>query len=178
MQSSGNLISAAAKLTAGMKYGENDFNGWKSRFLLNTDRYTASVVSDGNYIVLLDIDCNKVTVARESLVYCIVNYLVYKVVKPLWTCRTDIHTRAFSYSLQPLQYLYLIFVVCFRVNRCADRFNIKLTDFIVFKIIQCIVLPALLLPTVFKHCKNVALRRFIHIKILYHKENKNATFIF
>ena len=144
-----------------MKDGKNDFHCRKTCFLLNTDRNAASVVGDGDDVVLLYIDGDKVAVAGKSLVYGVVHNLIDKVVKTLGSGRADIHARTLSDGFQSLQYLYLIFVISLGVHSRADRFNIKL---VFLHILQSTILRILCKLTSSDPAEKAGFTRWIHIK--------------
>ena len=117
VKSSRNLISAAAKLTARMKNGKYDANRRNSFLRVNTYRYSSAVIGNTDYTVVKNFNQYFVAISRQCLVNSVIHKFIDKMVETALTCRADIHSGAFSYSLQSLQYLYGIFVVAFRNRR-------------------------------------------------------------
>ena len=78
---------------------------------MNTGRNTSAVVLDSDRAVGVDYDADIVAIARKSLVDRVVDYLIHKMMQTLYRCRTDIHTRTFTYALQSFKNLDLIVVI-------------------------------------------------------------------
>ena len=108
VKSAGNLVSAAAELAAGVKNGKYYLNCGNSRFFLNSHRDSTSVVPYGNGPVVIDLNVNGITEARERFIHRIVHDLIYQMVQTSGGCAADIHSRPLSHRLQALQYLNLI----------------------------------------------------------------------
>ena len=96
MKTSGYFISSAAKFTAGMKDCKYNFNGRKTCFMIDSYRYTSSVICYSNRIIFIDNNCNSITVTCKRFIYRIIHYFIHKMMKTSAGCRTNIHTRSFS----------------------------------------------------------------------------------
>ena len=84
MQAAGNLISASAELSAGMKHGKYHRNRRNAQLVMNTYGNAAAVVCNLYNIIGKDFHINVGAISRQSLVYGIVHNLVNKVVQSLW----------------------------------------------------------------------------------------------
>ena len=81
MKSARYLVSAAAELTAGMKNRKYDFYSRKSRFFLDSNRNTTSIINDGDGIVGVDGHIDLGTISGQSLVNGVVNDLIYQMME-------------------------------------------------------------------------------------------------
>ena len=81
MQAAGYLVSPTAELTAGMKDRKDHFDRRKSRFFLDIDRNSPSVIDNGDGIVGIDLYIDGIAVSRKGLIYRVVYDLIYQMVK-------------------------------------------------------------------------------------------------
>ncbi len=115
VETAGNLIAAAAKLTAGMEDGINHFQSGLARLGLNVHRDTAAIIRHGNDITVMDGNGDLGAVACQRLINGVVHDLIDQMVQSAGGGGADIHTRTFPDRLQALQNLDLrcvIVVVC------------------------------------------------------------------
>ena len=85
METSGNLITVLAELTAGMKDCKHDLKGRTVLLLMLTCRDASSVILYCYRIILVDEDLNAAAKACKGLVNTIINYLIYKMMKTSFT---------------------------------------------------------------------------------------------
>ena len=146
MQAAGYLVSPTAELTAGMKDRKDDFDCRKSRFFLDIDRNSPSVIDNGDGIVGIDLYIDGIAVSCKSLVHRIVYDLIYQMVKSPRRRTSNVHSRSFSYSLKSLQNLDLICIIfcahevpplVFALYRSFNNLkNLVHPEFAVYKLIQ------------------------------------------
>ena len=117
VQAAGDLVSAAAEFAARVQDGEDDLKGALARLLLDIDGDASAVIRDGYHVARLNGDLDMGAVARESLVYRVVDYFIYKMVQAGGAGRADIHTRSLADSLKTLEYLDLTCVIILRDGR-------------------------------------------------------------
>ena len=81
------------------------------------NRNSTSIILNAADVILLESDGNRVAVTGHGLINTVVHYLVHKMVQPIRSGGTNIHTRTLSDSLKPLKNLnaacgiFLIFFV-------------------------------------------------------------------
>ena len=146
MQSAGYLVSPTAELTAGMKDRKDDFDCRKSRFFLDIDRNSPSVIDNGDGIVGIDLYIDGIAVSRKGLIHRVVYDLIYQMVKSPRRRTSNVHSRSFSYSLKSLQNLDLICIIfcahevpplVFALYRSFNNLkNLVHPEFAVYKLIQ------------------------------------------
>ena len=107
VQTAGDTVTAAAEFAAGMKNGEYDFKCRLCNGGVDPGGNAAPVVLDLAASVRAQPHGDIFAVSGKSFVDRVVYYLAYKMMKPLYACRTDIHTRPFAYRFQPFEHLYL-----------------------------------------------------------------------
>ena len=78
--------------------------------------YAASVIGDGDGIVVVDHDFYTVAKAGQSLVDRVVDDLIYQMMQTSGACGTDIHAGAAANALQTLQDLDLRRVIIAAVS--------------------------------------------------------------
>ena len=104
MQAAGHLVAAAvAELAARVQDGEHDLDGRLALLLHHRDRDAAAVVDDGDRVVGVDRDVDRVAVARQRLVDRVVDDLVDQVVQAAHTGRADVHARPLAHGLEALE---------------------------------------------------------------------------
>ncbi len=105
MQTAGDFITAAAKLTAGVQHGHDHFKG---RFLflgMDIHRNTAPIIRHGDTAVGVNGDDDPVAGSSQGFVDRVIDYFVNQVVKGFEIGSANIHTRAAANSLEPFQNL-------------------------------------------------------------------------
>ena len=100
METSGYLISAAAKLTAGMKNRKYHFNGWNAGLGMDANWNPASIIKNRNGIVTVDLYVNGITDACQCLIHRVIHYLIHQVMKSFGRGTADIHSRSFPDCFQ------------------------------------------------------------------------------
>ena len=113
MEAAGDLVPAAAELSAGVENGVDDLDGGDMKLLVFARRDTAAVIGDADDVSGQDGDGDGVAGAGKRFVDGVVYDLVDQMVQPAQRRRADVHARAFSDRFQPLQNLNLFFVVVF-----------------------------------------------------------------
>ena len=128
MQTTGYLISAAAKLSACMKNSEYNFNGRLISFMIDTNRNTTSIINNSDRIILLDRYIDLCTISSQCFVYGIIHNLIYEMMKTTDRSTAYIHTGSFSNCFQSLQNLDLICSI-FIVHFCSHIFPLFYKNF-------------------------------------------------
>ena len=116
VQTAGEFISVAAEFSSRVENGVYHLKGRNSHFGVNSGGNTASVVANGNGIVLVDSHDNLLTVTCKCLVDRVVDDLVHQMMQTARRGRSYIHSGAFSYRFKTFKDLYLAFVVCVLVS--------------------------------------------------------------
>ena len=100
MQTARNFVAAAAKLTPGVQYGHDHFQG--RFFLLGMDihRDAAAVIFDGQAAVGVDGDRDLVANSGQSFINRVINHFVYQMVKSFQIRPTHVHTWAAANSFE------------------------------------------------------------------------------
>ena len=111
VEAAGDLISAAAKLSAGVKDGEDHRHRGEAGLMLDPHGDAPAVIGDPDDIVREDLGLNMGAVALQRLVDGVIHDFVNQVVEPPRAGGADIHTRALAHRFQALQDLDLIFIV-------------------------------------------------------------------
>ena len=111
MKTTRNLVSSTTELTTGMKNCEYYLYGRYSLLRMNTYWYSSTIIKYSYSIIRVYCYFNVCTIACKCLIYSIVHDFINTMMKTSNRGRTNIHTRANSYSLKTLKYLYLIFIV-------------------------------------------------------------------
>ena len=81
VKSTGYLVSSTTKFTSCMQHGKYNFYRRKSCFVVDTNRNSTSIIDNGHRIVFIDCYINRITEARQSFVYGIIDNLVYKMMQ-------------------------------------------------------------------------------------------------
>ena len=111
VQTAGDLIAAAAELTACVQHGENHLQGGDAHLGMLAHGDTAAVVGDSDHIAGQNLYLNMGTEARQRLVDGVVHDLIHQMVQTTGAGGGDVHTGALSDGLQAFQHLNLIFVI-------------------------------------------------------------------
>src|SRR5690606_15450363 len=105
MQATGDRVSAATELAAGVQDREHDLDRGLLLDRVLGDRDAAAVVDDAHTAVGEDRDLDVVAVAGEGLIDGVVDDLVDQVVQTTWAGRSDVHSRALADRFEPLENL-------------------------------------------------------------------------
>ena len=81
VKSTGYLVSSTTEFSSCMQYGKYNFYRRKSCFVVDTNRNSTSIIDNGHRIVFIDCYINRITEARQSFVYGIIDNLVYKMMQ-------------------------------------------------------------------------------------------------
>ena len=102
VETAGYLISAAAKLSTGMKHRVYNLQCRLSGFVIHPDRDTTPVIFHRNRIIRIDRHFNILTISRKRLIYCIIYNLIYQMMKSSRRCTSNVHSGSFSDCLKSL----------------------------------------------------------------------------
>ena len=104
VESAGHLVAGgvATELSAGMEHGVDDLEGILACRVL-ADGYTPAVVLDDDRPVRLDRDEDLLGVARHRFVDRVVDDFPHEVMEAALVGRADVHARASTYGLEPLE---------------------------------------------------------------------------
>ena len=69
---------------------------------VHVNRNTASVILNTTDIIPFQGNGNRIAVSSHGFIDTVINNLIHKMMKSVWSCRTDIHTRSLSNSFQTL----------------------------------------------------------------------------
>ena len=111
VQTAGDLISAAAELTAGVEDHKYDLQSGAVLLRIEAGGNAAAVILYGHASVLVDGQSDGVTPSGHSLVDGVIHDFVHQVVQTAGTGSTDIHTGTFSYCIKTFEHLYLLVFV-------------------------------------------------------------------
>ena len=112
MQTTGNLIAAAAELAAGIEDGENDL---ERRHVLALgvllDGNATAVIDDGAGSILIEGYVNLVAKTGKRLIDGVIDNLVDEVMQALGTRRSDVHAGTLADMLQTFENLDVLCAV-------------------------------------------------------------------
>ena len=111
VQTAGNLISAAAEFTAGMKDGKYHLQSRHTFLLIDIYRDTTAVIHYGNGVIGMNFYCDFVAEASQCFVNGVIYDFINQMMQTLGTGGADIHTGTLSYSLQTFQDLDLTCII-------------------------------------------------------------------
>ena len=103
MQASGNFIAVSAKLGASVERGHNCLQSGDFRLLVNVYRDAAAVIGNAYEIFRQQRNLNIVRMLAHRLVTRVVKDFPDEVVEAIHACSPDVHSRAFSDRVKPLQ---------------------------------------------------------------------------
>ena len=112
MQAARDLIAAAAEFAARVQDRKDHRDRGQAGLVLDAHRDTAPVVRDADHVAGQDHHVDLVAVPGQRFVDRIVHDLIDQMVQAARPGGADVHARALPDSLQPLQHLDLVFVVC------------------------------------------------------------------
>ncbi len=105
MKSAGDLVAAAAELSAGVQDRHDDLESRLPQFDVLVDRNAAAVVSHPDRAVGANGDVDVIAVARDRLVHAVIHDLVDQMVQTTGISAADIHSRPPSNGFQALEHL-------------------------------------------------------------------------
>ena len=105
MKTAGYLISAAAKLSSGVKHGIHHLQSGPSGLLLDVHRNAPAIVRDPNHIPVQNLHGDVVAVARQGLINGVIHDLIHQMMETRGRGGSDIHARTLPDRFQPLQHL-------------------------------------------------------------------------
>ncbi len=111
MQTAGNLVRAAAELSAGVQRGEHDFQSGDLLDGMNIGRNAAAVIQHSDALIFMDCYFNPVTETGQSFVDRIVYNFINEVVKRFAVCSANVHSRALADGFHAFQHLNIRCVV-------------------------------------------------------------------
>jgi hypothetical protein len=107
VQTTGNGISAAAELTAGVKNSEHDLNGRLSLGGVDVNRDASTIVNNANRTIGKDRYFDVVAVPSEGFINGVIDDLVDKVMQSPGTGGTDVHSGTFANGFETFENLNL-----------------------------------------------------------------------
>ena len=114
VQPAGNLVRIVIELSAGVKLGHNHLSGRNTFFLVNIDRNTAAVITNGCRPVGIKDNFGFITITSQSFINGIIKNFINHVVQTRAVIGiADIHPRTFAHGVQPFQNLDRISTVFF-----------------------------------------------------------------
>ena len=108
VQAARHLVTASAKLAAGMEHGEHRFQGALAGAGVNIGGDAAAVVGHPAGAIGLQGDHDVGAVARQGFIHRVIHHLVNQVVQTAGTGAADVHPRALTHRLQTLKNLDLL----------------------------------------------------------------------
>src|SRR5882724_10414211 len=105
VQAARDLVGRVLELAAGVQHGQHDFRRRLARLLVRVDGNPAAVVADGDGIVGVQDDFDRVAEAGERLVDGIVDDLVDQVVQAVGARVADVHGGALADGLEAFEHL-------------------------------------------------------------------------
>ena len=114
MQTTGDLVAAAAELSAGVQHGIDDLQSRPPGLGLYVHGNTAAVICYGDGISGIDGHGDVPAVACQRFINGVVHDLIDQVVQTADGGRADIHTRALAHCFQTFQNLDLLCTIFLR----------------------------------------------------------------
>ena len=111
VQTAGNLISAAAEFTTGMKDGKYHLQGRHAFLLIDIDRDTTAIIHNGNGVIGMDFYSDFVAEASQSFVNGVIYDFINQMMQTSGTGGADIHTGTLADCLQTFQDLNLTCII-------------------------------------------------------------------
>lgn len=111
VQTAADCVAAAAEFATRVQLCKANLDGRHALRLVNAAGYAPAVVLNGQTAVGVDCDVGVRAVARERLVYGVVEDFHRQVVQPLFVGGADIHSRALSDGFKPFEHLNIFFAV-------------------------------------------------------------------
>ena len=108
VETPGDLVPAAAELTAGVEHGQGQLDPGLLLFVVHPRGDAPAVIGDGDAVVLFDDDVDVLAVTGQGFVDGVVHHFVNQVVEPLFACAADVHPRPALDGLQTFQNLDLV----------------------------------------------------------------------
>ena len=117
VQTARHLVAVLVELAAGVQHRHRELDARHLFRRMHVDRNAATVVLDGDRIVGVDRDANRVRVAGERFVDRVVDDFVDEMMQAALGRRADVHAGAFANRLESLEYLDLPRVVLLLASR-------------------------------------------------------------
>ena len=105
VETAGDGIPTAAKLSSGMQGGKDDLHRRPFFYGMLVDGNASAVIGDLYRTVRLNGHSDEITMAGKRFIYRVVDNFIHQMMQTSRTGRPDIHTRAFTHRLKPLKYL-------------------------------------------------------------------------
>ena len=120
MQTAGDRVAAATKLTAGMQHGHDNLNGGFVLGGVLIHGNTAAVILDAHRAISLDGHVDFGGITGERLIHGVINDLVDQMVQTALGGRADVHAGAFTNRLQTFQHGDIGCTVFMGLFRCHE----------------------------------------------------------
>ena len=111
VQTAGDLIAAAAELTAGVEDGVHDGCRRDALFWVDAHRDASAVIRNTDHVFRENVHGDLGAESCQRLVNGVIYDLIDQMMQSLRAGRTDVHTRPLSDCLQSFQHLNLTFVI-------------------------------------------------------------------
>ena len=105
MQTAGNLVTVLVELTAGVQHGHHDLQRRLMLLRVHVNRYTTTVILNGDGVVFLYMYGYLVAESCESLIDGVIHHLIHEVMQTFLRDIADIHCRALAHRFQTLKHL-------------------------------------------------------------------------
>lgn len=103
VKTTGNRVTAAAKLTAGVQDGHHDFDGGLALGGVDVNGDAAAVVNNLDAAVGTERDFNMGAESGQSFIDRVIHHFIDQVVQTARTGGTDVHTGTLAYRFKALQ---------------------------------------------------------------------------
>ena len=111
MQTACTLITAAAKLTAGVQLGQYDLQGGLARLRVGIYGNTAPVITNRYGIICMDRHVNLMAKTSHRLIYAVIQNFIHQMMKSTLRRRTNVHARPAPDCFQTLQDLNILGII-------------------------------------------------------------------
>ena len=102
MQTSGDLVTVFAELSAGVKNCKNNLQGAPLLLLVHSGWDASTIVLYGYGIICIYKYLYICTITSKSLIYGVIYNFIHKMVQTSLSNISYVHGRTFAYGLQPL----------------------------------------------------------------------------
>ena len=103
METTGNLVGVIIELSAGMKFGHDDFQSGHTLVFVIIHRNPATIILDTERSILVNDHIDFGRMSRHRFVDAVVNNLVDQVVKSSRSGTTDVHSGSFANRLDTFE---------------------------------------------------------------------------
>ena len=125
VQSAGHLVAVLVELAAGVQHRQRELDAGHLLGRMHVDGNAASVVFDGDGVVVVDRDAHRVGVAGQRFIDRVVDDFRHEVVQPALGRRADVHAGTLANRLESLEDLNLSSVVLLVARRPRSVFAIN-----------------------------------------------------